>query len=106
MTMTTTSSENLITTTDTLVWCIILTKPRTRDAVVKRLEQWFAEREGATLLYEGFSEKQGQGVLLLELADADDDYGWFANALDQEKHVTDYTFYLENGPDDDEEEEG
>jgi hypothetical protein len=77
--------------------------------MVKRLEQWFASREHATLLSEGYSEKRGQGVLLLELADPHDDYGWLAEALEQEKHVADYSFFEDDGPDeadtDDEEEE-
>lgn len=105
MTMTTTSSEEATTTTGTVVWCIIFCKPRVLDAVVKQLEQWFAEREGATLLYQGFSEKKGQGVLLLELCDEGDDYGWLAEALDQEKHILDYSFYEDDGPDEEEEED-
>ncbi|SRR6266568_2514456 len=99
MTMTTTSSEETTTTTETVVWCFILTKPRVTDAVAELLEQWFAEREGATLLYQGYSEKKGQGVLLLELTDPNDDYGWLAEALDQEKRIADYSFYEDDGPD-------
>jgi hypothetical protein len=97
--MTTTSSEDTTTATGTVVWCFIQTKPKALNTVVKRLEQWFASREHATLLSEGYSEKKGQGVLLLELADQDDDYGWLADALEHEKHVVDYSFHEDDGPD-------
>jgi hypothetical protein len=104
--MTTTASEDT-TTTGTVVWCFILTKPKALDTMVKRLEEWFASREHATLLSQGYSEKRGQGVLLLELCDPNDNYHWLAEALDQEKQVADYSFFEDDGPDeaDDEEEE-
>jgi hypothetical protein len=89
--MTTTSSEE--TTTGVLIWCFVFCKPKSLDAVEDKLSQWFADREGAYLLHRGYGEKKGQGVLILELTDPDDDYGWLTEALNQERGVIDYTLY-------------
>jgi hypothetical protein len=100
MTMTTTSSKE--TTTDVLIWCFVFCKPKSLETVEEKLYQWFADREGAILLHRGYGEKKGQGVLILELTDPDDDYGWLAQALNQERGVIDYSFYGDDLDADDE----
>jgi hypothetical protein len=98
--MTTTSSEE--TTTAVLIWCFVFCKRRSLDAVEEHLYTWFADREGAYLLHRGYSEKKGQGVLILELTDPDDDYGWLVEALNQERGVIDYSLYGDDLDDDEE----
>jgi hypothetical protein len=105
MTMTTTASEETTTATDVLIWCFVFCKAKSLETVEEKLYQWFADREGAYLLHRGYGEKKGQGVLILELTNPDDDYGWLAEALNQERGVIDYTFYGDDLDEDTEEEE-
>lgn len=90
------------TANDVLVWCFILTKPKAQETVEALLEEWFAERKGAALWHQGYSQKKGQGVLLLALADPHDDYNWLAEALNETRAVIDYDFYGDVDEHDDE----
>jgi hypothetical protein len=78
--------------------CVLFTiDPAHLEGIIAKIESWFADRDEITLMDFGLSDKQGEGVIVMEWLDYEIDPLFLAILRDEEL-VRDFTVY--NRPED------